>query len=287
MSEAEGADKLRVIIVSDGTGETASSVAQAALTQFTDKEVFFVRHKNIRTKEQIDAILTEASIHNDLVVYTVVSNELREFASELSKIKKIKSVDLMGPILNSFAQAFGKNPSFQPGLLHAVNKKYFEKVDAIEFTLNNDDGRNVESMNEADVVLVGVSRTSKTPLSIYLSLHGLKVVNIPLVYGTEVPPALFQIDQRKIFGLTIEADALREIRKNRLTRLGAHKHDGDYADMNNVIKEIEWANGIFKENKRWPIHNVTNKALEEVAAEILKLVNMRKNNQFKQSKYNE
>jgi regulator of PEP synthase PpsR (kinase-PPPase family) len=277
-------DKLKVIVISDGTGETASAITRAAMAQFQDKEIFFTRYKNIRTREQIDAIFQEAAIHHDIVVYTIVSVQLRAYISDLSKRDHVRSVDVMGPLLSTFSNFFESEPDYQPGILHAVNDQYFKRVAAIEFTLNHDDGRNISSLDEADVVLVGISRTSKTPLSMYLSLEGIKVVNVPIVMGVEVPEKLFQIDQRKVFGLTIDSDALFQIRKNRLSRLGLTNDEGDYADMSKVTEEIEWANRIFAENKRWPIFNVTGKALEETAAEIIKLLNMRKVNRFKQSK---
>lgn len=277
-------DKLKVIVISDGTGETASAITRAAMTQFQDKEIFFTRYKNIRSKEQIDAIFQEAAIHHDIVVYTIVSVELRTYIAELSKRDHVRSVDVMGPLLSAFSNFFEAEPNYQPGLLHAVNDQYFKRVAAIEFTLNHDDGRNISSLDEADVVLVGISRTSKTPLSMYLSLEGIKVVNVPIVMAVPLPEKLFQIDQRKIFGLTIDSDALFHIRKNRLTRLGLTHDEGNYADMNKVAEEIELANKIFNENKRWPVFNVTGKALEETAAEIMKLLNMRKVNRFKQSK---
>ncbi len=277
-------DKLKVIVISDGTGETASAITRAAMAQFQEKEIFFTRYKNIRSREQIDAIFQEAAIHHDIVVYTIVSVELRLYISELSKRDHVRSVDVMGPLLSAFSNFFESEPDYQPGILHAVNDQYFKRVAAIEFTLNHDDGRNISSLDEADVVLVGISRTSKTPLSMYLSLEGIKVVNVPIVMGVDVPEKLFQIDQRKIFGLTIDSDALFQIRKNRLNRLGLTNDEGDYADMSKVTEEIEWANRIFAVNKRWPIFNVTGKALEETAAEIIKLLNMRKVNRFKQSK---
>jgi hypothetical protein len=213
-----------------------------------------------------------------------VSVELRAYISELSKRDHVRSVDVMGPLLTAFSNFFESEPNYQPGILHAVNDQYFKRVAAIEFTLNHDDGKNINSLEEADAVLVGISRTSKTPLSMYLSLEGIKVVNVPIVMGVTVPEKLFQIDQRKIFGLTIDSDALFQIRKNRLSRLGLTNDEGDYADMSKVTEEIEWANRIFAENKRWPVFNVTGKALEETAAEIIKLLNMRKVNRFKQSK---
>jgi regulator of PEP synthase PpsR (kinase-PPPase family) len=274
---------LKVIVISDGTGETATSMTRAAITQFQDKEIFFTRYKNVRTKDHLEAIFQEAAIHHDMVVYTIVSPELRLHIKELSKSEKVRSVDLIGPLLSSFSNVFEVEPDYQPGLLHAVNDKYFEKVAAVEFTLNHDDGRNIKSLEEADVILLGISRTSKTPLSIYLSMEGIKVVNVPIIMNLPIPEKIFDVDQRKVFGLTIDPQALHEIRKNRLTRLGVDK-EGEYADISKVAEEIEWANNLFSENKRWPVFNVTGKALEETAAEITKLLNMRKQNRFKHKK---
>lgn len=274
---------LKVIVISDGTGETATEMTRAAITQFPDKEIFFTRFKNVRTKEHIDSIFQEAALHHDMVVYTIVSPELRTHVQELSRTEHVRSVDLLGPLLTSFSNIFEMEPDYQPGLLHAVNDQYFEKVAAVEFTLNHDDGRNVKTLEEADVVLVGISRTSKTPLSIYLSMEGIKVVNIPIVMDVPLPEKLFEIDQRKIFGLTIDPEALHQIRQNRLTRLGVDRQ-GDYADIRKVAEEIEWANNIFSQNKRWPVFNVTGKALEETAAEIIKMLNMRRANRFKVKK---
>lgn len=273
---------LKLIIISDGTGETASRMARAAMTQFNRLDIYFTRYKNVRSREQIDAIFTEAAIHHDMIVYTLVSDELREYTKEVSRKKRVRSVDLMGPILSEFSNYFHSTPSNQPGLLHQVNDEYFERVGAIEFTLNHDDGKNLVDLPAADIVLVGISRTSKTPLSIYLSMRGLKVINIPLVLGVEVPNELKDIDQKKIVGLTIDPQSLITIRKHRLTQLGAGSDRGDYADDSKVGQEVEWANQIFAKNKRWPVFDVTDKALEEVAAEIMKLLSMRKANLFKQ-----
>ncbi len=274
--------RMKIVILSDGTGETATSLARATMTQFTEKEVFFTRYKNVRTTEQVDAIFNEAAIYHDLVIYTIVSPEMREYISEIARKKHVRTLDLIGPALTVFSNYFDQEPSAVPGLLHQVNDNYFKRVAAMEFTLNHDDGRNLKSLHLADVVLVGISRTSKTPLSVYLSQHGIKVVNVPLVMGTNPPEALFKIDQRKIFALTIDPQALREIRQKRLSRLGAEQHTGDYATMERVNQEVEWANQIYKENKRWPVFNVTGKAIEETAAEIMKLLHMRQNNRFKQ-----
>lgn len=274
---------LKIIIISDGTGETAKGMTRAVMSQFQSKEIFYTRYKNIRTLEQIDAIFQEVALHHDMIVYTIVSTELRRYVHDKSIKERIRSVDLLGPLLTSVSNIFETEPDYQPGLLHAVNEKYFQKVAAVEFTLNHDDGRNLKSLDECDVVLVGISRTSKTPLSIFLSMEGLKVVNIPIINQMPLPENLFQIDQRKIFGLTIDPETLREIRQNRLSKLGTST-SGDYANDKKVVEEIEWANTLFNENRRWPVFNVTNKALEETAAEIVKLLNMRSRNRFKQKK---
>lgn len=276
--------RLKIIIISDGTGETATAICRAAMVQFKGKDVYFTRYKNIRNKEQIDAIFTEAAIHHDLITYTIVQSDLREHIAELSRTKHVRALDLLGPTLTTFSNYFDQEPSQKPGILHEVNDEYFNRVAAMEFTINHDDGRNMESLHLADIILVGISRTSKTPLSIYLSHKGLKVVNIPIILGQTLPEELFKVDQRKIFALTINSEALTEIRKKRLGRLGAAQHTGDYAKQSKVIEEVEWANQLFEENKRWPVFNVTDKALEETASEILKLINMRKNNIFKQNR---
>lgn len=279
--------RLKIIIISDGTGETATAISRAIMTQFPEREVFFTRFKNVRTNEQVDAIFTEAAIHHDLIIYTIVTSELRDYIGVVARNRHVRALDLIGPALTAFSNYFEQEPMSQPGLLHAVNDEYFNRVAAMEFTLNHDDGRNLESLSLADVVLVGISRTGKTPLSVYLSQHGVKVVNVPLVQGTQIPEGLFKIDQRRVFALTIDPDALLEIRKKRLSTLGAASHTGDYADQSKVLEELEWANNIFKENKRWPVFNVTEKAIEETASEILRLLNMRKNNIFKQNKRKE
>ncbi len=278
--------KLKIVIISDGTGETAKAISRAVMTQFPDKDVYFTRFKNVRDKEQIKSIFDEAAIHHDLVIYTIVSSEIRDYISEISRQKHVRSLDLMGPVLTTFSNYFEQEPKAIPGLLHQVNNEYFDRVAAMEFTLNHDDGRNLNTLHLADVILVGISRTSKTPLSVYLSQHGIKVVNVPIIPGTELPKELFEIDQRKIFALTIDPDALSNIRRNRLTKLGAEQHTGNYADDGKVTEEIEWASEIYKNNKRWPIFNVTNKALEETASDIMKLLSMRKNNIFKQTQSN-
>ena len=278
---------LKLVIISDGTGETARAVVDATMAQFKDCNTYFTRYKNVVTREQIDAIFAEASLHHDLIVYTIVQVELRAYIEQLSRSRHVRALDLLGPVLTAISNCIDQEPQYLPGLLHSVNDNYFNRVEAMEFTLNHDDGRNLESLHLADIILVGISRTSKTPLSLYLAQHGYKVVNIPMIYGTPLPKELFKSDQRKIFGLTINPDTLEHIRQNRLSRLNlppTKATQGDYANTQSVLQESEWAEQVFKENKRWPIFNVTDKAIEETASEIIKIINMRKKNIFKQQK---
>lgn len=241
------------------------------MVQFSDKEIYFTRYKNIRTKAQVEAIFEDAAIHHDMVVYTIVSPELREYLAQKSAEKGVPTIDLLGPLLNSMEQYFNLQPKSMPGLFHQVNDRYFKRIEAMEFTIQHDDGRDLTGMDQADIVLLGISRTSKTPLSMYLSTQGWKVINVPIIKGYEIQPEVFAADPRKIVCLTISADILTAIRKNRLERLG-QEDGGEYASMDKVIEEIDYADEIFRRNKRWPVFNVTGKALEETASEIIKLM---------------
>jgi len=263
--------ELRVIILSDGTGETAAQITKAAVVQFSDKEIFFTRYKNIRTKAQVDAIFDEAAIHHDIVIYTIVSPELREHIAKRADDKKVPAIDILGPLLNSMAVFFGLQPKSLPGLFHQVNDKYFRRIAAMEYTIAHDDGKDLTGLEFADIIILGISRSSKTPISMYLSQMGWKVVNIPIIKDFQIPEEVKNADQRKIVGLTISADKLSQIRRARLERLG-QADGGDYASMDQILEEIDYADQIFRKNKRWPVFNVTGKALEETASEIVKVM---------------
>ena len=269
--------ELKIIILSDGTGETASQITRAAIVQFSDKDIYFTRYKNIRTKAQVETIFEEAAIHHDLIVYTIVSPELRTHIAHIAAEKKVMTIDLLGPLLNAMAAFFNLAPKALPGIFHQVDDKYFKRIEAMEYTISHDDGRDLTDLENADIVLLGISRTSKTPLSMYLSHQGWKVANIPLIKGFELPAELFKIDQKKIICLTISPDELSSIRRARLERLG-QEDGGEYASYEKVLEEIEYADQLFRKNKRWPVFNVTGKALEETASEIIKLMVVRARN---------
>ena len=264
-----------IYILSDGTGETAVTMIRAALVQYQDKEIDLVRCKNIRNEEQVATLVDEAFERRALIVYTVVSTGLRNKIRELSSQKGIASIDLLGPILSTLDVFLGvANSAPQAGLLRAVDEQYFRRIEAIEYTVKNDDGKNLSELDKADIILVGISRTSKTPLSIFLSHKGWKVANVPIVPGTALPEELFKVDQRKIVGLIIDMDSLQRIRRNRLEKFGQDP-GGEYASMSQIAREIDYATEIFKRNRKWPVFNVTERALEETATEITRIVGAR------------
>jgi regulator of PEP synthase PpsR (kinase-PPPase family) len=269
---AGGKKKGTVYIISDGTGETASTMTRAALVQFDQMDINIVRCKNVRTDAQVDSVVEEAFQNKAIIIHTVVSPSLRAKIHETAASKGLQSIDLLGPLLNALDVYFGvSSENMEVGRLRTVDERYFRRIEAIEYTVKHDDGKTMADLNEADIILVGISRTSKTPLSIFLSHKGWKVANVPLVLNTPLPEELFKVDQRKIIGLVIDADSLQRIRKNRLEKFGQDP-GGEYARQSYIVREIDYANEIFRKNKRWPVFNVTERALEETAAEITRII---------------
>ncbi|MEK6554449.1 MAG: pyruvate, water dikinase regulatory protein [Bdellovibrionota bacterium] len=270
-------EKLTIYIISDGTGETAGTIVKAGLVQYHDKDISIVKCKNVRTETQIEALLEEVAQKKGMVVFTVASSNLRRKITELSVTHNMIAVDLLGPLLTGLAAYFGEGmQDAQAGALHTVDEKYFKRIEAIEYTVKHDDGKSTSALNlnQADIILVGISRTSKTPLSIFLSHKGWKVANIPLVLNQSLPKELFEVDQRKVVGLIIDHDSLHRIRRKRLEKFGQDP-GSEYASREHIFKEIDYANGIFKQNRRWPVFNVTDRALEETASEIIRVVAQR------------
>jgi regulator of PEP synthase PpsR (kinase-PPPase family) len=261
-----------IYIMSDGTGETAATMIRAALIQYADREVQLVRCKNIRSEAQATPLIEECFERKGMIVYTVVSAQLRSKIREIASGKGILCIDLLGPVLQTLDNYFGVATNApQAGILRAVDENYYKRIEAIEYTVKHDDGKTFSELDKADIILVGISRTSKTPLSIFLSHKGWKVANIPLVLGAPLPKQLFDVDQRKIVGLIIDIDSLQRIRKNRLEKFGQDP-GGEYASLSHIVKEIEYAHDLFKQNKKWPVFNVTERALEETATEITRIV---------------
>ncbi len=267
----------KVILVSDGTGETAAQMIKAARVQFPSEDVSVARFKNVRNEHQLDAICEEAvqSTEKPLIVYTLVSPKMRAHFQARCQAQSLPTVDLLGPLLVGLAGHFGHEAKAVAGLLHNVNEAYFHRIDAMEYTIAHDDGRDLTGLEKADVIIMGISRTSKTPLSMYLSHQGWKVANIPLIFGFGIPEEVMNLDQRRVICLTINPEDLTLIRRARLARLG-HDRGGDYADPEKVNQEIEYAADLFRQNRKWTVFNVTGKALEETASEIIKLMASRR-----------
>jgi len=261
-----------IFILSDGTGETASTMIRAALVQYADLNMNIVRCKNVRTEEQIESLLEDVYAQKGLIVFTMVSAQMSRKVMETAAQRGIVAVDLMGPLLGAFDAFFGRRGEVHTaGLLRTVDEQYFKRIEAIEFTVKHDDGKTLTHLTQADIILVGISRTSKTPLSIFLSHKGWKVANIPVVLNTPLPEELFKVDQRRVVGLTINPESLTRIRKKRLEKFGQDP-GSEYANLSHISKEIEYAGEIFRQNRRWPVFDVTDRALEETAAEIVRVV---------------
>jgi regulator of PEP synthase PpsR (kinase-PPPase family) len=259
-----------VFVLSDATGETAEKVVRAALLQFANVPVQVRMYTRVRLEAEMRSIIARARQSHALVVFTVVSTAHRELLRRLCDEENVDAVDLIGALMTKLSSFLGAQPKGVPGLLHALGDEYFRRVEAVEFTVRNDDGREPRNLPKADLVLVGISRTSKTPLSTFLAQKGLKVANVPLVLGIEPPVELFQIDQEKIFGLTIKPDALLQIRQARLRHLGMPP-DTSYGQRDHIAEEIAYAQSLFREHAAWPVIDITGKAVEETAADILRL----------------
>lgn len=269
MSEELKKAQFQVFIVSDATGETAETVMLAALSQFKKKDMIITRISNVRTEEHIRSIVKDAVELKGLIVYTLVSERLRNALKEEAYKYEVLTIDIIGPILDTLTSYLGKSPQAKPGLIHKVDELYFKRIEAIEFTVKHDDGQNLRTIGEADIVLVGVSRSTKTPLSVYLAKEGWKVANIPIVLDIALPHELFFMNQSKIVGLTVDPEKLSNIRRVRLRHLG--QEQSAYADIDHVSQEVIYCKNICRKSK-WPIINVTNRAVEEVASEIVALI---------------
>lgn len=258
-----------VFVVSDSLGETADFVARAAASQFDGGNVEIRRIPYVADKEDIEEIFKEALNYNSIITYTVMIRELREMIESLSREKKIPCVDLLGPTVKAIASATGLMPKMETGLLRKLDEEYFRRVEAIEFAVKYDDGKDPRGLKSADLVLIGVSRTSKTPVCMYLAHKKIKAANMPLVPEVAPPEELFQIPARKIVGLTIRPQLLNEIRQERLKALGLTS-GADYANPNRIIRELEYAEGIFK-RIGCTVIDVTNRAIEETAGRLLEI----------------
>jgi len=259
-----------VYIISDSIGETAEFVVRAAASQFNSGRVEIRRIPFAREKEHITEVIEEAGETRGIIVYTLVLPKVKEYLEEEAAKLGIPTVDIMGPILKTMARVFPEPPHLKPGLVYKLDEEYYRKVEAIDFAVRYDDGKDPRGVLWADVVIIGVSRTSKTPLCMYLAHRGIKAANVPLV--PEVKPAeeLFQIPAQRIVGLTINPDQLARIRQERLKNLGL-KGRADYVNPRRIEAELEYAEEIMQQ-LQCPIVQISSKAVEETAGEIMQII---------------
>lgn len=264
-------DQLEIYIVSDSLGETARVIANACIQQFPMQgEWQFKRFSYINTEALLETVLDEAKDKNVCIMYSLVDDHLATYAQKRCEEEDLVYVDLLTNVIKAMSRVSGIAPLGQPGLLRKLDKEYFKRVEAIEFTVKYDDGKDPRAILAADLVLLGISRTSKTPLSMYLADKHLKVVNIPLTPEIPIPKELYQINSRKIIGLTNSIERLGQVRKERLRAMGLSS-SASYANMERIFEELTYAEDVMKK-LNCPIINVSEKAIEETATIILEIL---------------
>ena len=259
-----------IYVVSDGTGKTAEGVLRAALVQFEDAPVEIERFSNIRKPKQLRVIMDEAKRTGGFIVHTLVSQRLRTLALTEGRAAHVPTIDLMGPMLARLSELLSSRPRSVPGLFTTFDPAYLQRIDAIDFTVRHDDGQNIDDLDKAEIVLVGVSRTSKTPLSIYLGYRGWRVANVPLVLGIEAPRQLLELPHQRAVGLVIRPERLVELRQARVEHMGSGTLG--YADLDFIRREMAYAYEVFERRRDWPLVDVTTKPIEESAAEVVALL---------------
>ncbi|WP_423141354.1 pyruvate, water dikinase regulatory protein [Parablastomonas sp. CN1-191] len=260
-------------LLSDSTGETLEMLAKAALAQFEGEDV--VRHfwPMVRSQQHLDRILAEIAANPGLVLFTLVNDETRARLEDKCRALGLPVVAALDAVTDALEGLFGRAPKARPGRQHMMDEAYFDRVEAIQFTIAHDDGIAWEDWEEADIVLAGVSRTSKTPTSIYLANRGYRVANIPIVVESPPPALLFGLRHPLVVGLTTAADRLIAVRRNRLLSLNQAPETA-YVDEERVARELQYARRIFADNA-WPVIDVTRRSIEETAAAIINLMNER------------
>jgi regulator of PEP synthase PpsR (kinase-PPPase family) len=260
-----------VYVISDSIGETAELVTRAAASQFNSGGVYIQRIPYVSDKDYVDEIINDIKDQPvKVIVATIVLPELRDYLLERAEKAGILTVDIMGPMMDALSSLLKTSPKLLPGLVHKLDEEYFKKVEAIEFAVKYDDGKDPRGFYRADIVFIGVSRTSKTPLSMYLAHKRLKVANIPLVPEVDPPEELFNIPPSKVIGLSINPEKLFEIRRERLKSLGLDDN-ASYAKLERILSELDYADKIMK-RIGCAVIDVSNKAVEETAAKVLEIL---------------
>lgn len=260
----------RVFILSDATGDTASRVVRAALKQFVGTEAEIRRFPNVLHRSELRSILADAVGGTTLVAYTFAATPLRAMVVEECTAAGIPTLDLLGPLLQSLESFLSTKAQETPGLLHRIDDGYFRRIDAVEYAVMHDDGKHVEGLRHADFVLLGLSRTGKTPLSVYLALEGWRVGNVPLVHGQNVAKEVLELPKAKLVGLVLDPRRLADVRRSRLEYLAPGRRM-DYDDEEQVREEVAWSRKLFAK-LGIKFVDVTEKAIEESAHQVLEVV---------------
>jgi regulator of PEP synthase PpsR (kinase-PPPase family) len=265
--------RLHLHLLSDSTGETLEVVATACLAQFDEVDVLRHFWPMVRSEGHLDRVLDDIERRPGLVLYTLVNSNIRRDLERKCRRRGIHAVSALDPVVDALSAVLGQEAKARPGRQHALDAAYFARVDAIQYTIAHDDGIGSDHWEEADLVLAGVSRTSKTPTSIYLANRGYKVANIPLVPESPPPPILYKLKHPLVVGLTTGPDRLIQVRRNRLLSLN-QAPETDYVDAEAVKAELAFARRMFADND-WPVIDVTRRSIEETAFAIVKLCNER------------
>jgi [pyruvate, water dikinase]-phosphate phosphotransferase / [pyruvate, water dikinase] kinase len=261
-------------VVSDATGETAARLVQALEAQFPEQDFVEIRHPRVENEDDLQLAVNRMKGRAAVVVYTLVEPRMRETMRTLCRRAKLHYCDLLGQPIDAVARVSGMAAKRTPGSRPPLNTAYFKRMEAIEFAVRFDDGVG-RGLHEADVVLVGVSRTSKTPLSIYLGYLGYKAANVPVVKGIEPPGELFEIDARKVVGLTIDPNRLQEIRRARVRTMGAAARNRQYAELMEIYEELDEATKLHR-RVGCPVIDISELSIEETAHRVLRVVEERK-----------
>jgi len=258
-------------LVSDATGETLTTVARAATAQYTKMSPVEHVYPLVRTQKQLDRALTEIEGAPGIVLYTLLEEDLVKRLEDHCRELSLPCLSILGPVLQLMRSYLGTETTHRVGAQHTLNAEYFKRIDALNYTMLHDDGQHIEELEQADVVLVGVSRTSKTPTSIYLANRGIKTGNVPLVPGIMVPASVEELANPLVVGLYASPERIVQIRQNRLLGLKANQDDGQYIDQKAVAEEITLSRRLCAKHN-WPIIDVTRRSIEETAAAVLKLL---------------
>jgi hypothetical protein len=268
----------QIYLISDSTGETLDRIFLALKAQFLNIEYKVHSYSFTRTENQILKILEDAEKNqNSIILYTIVDNNLAKYLANVSEDKKIPCFGVLGNLILNFSKILNQKATHEPSGQHILNEEYYDRIEAIQFTMNHDDGNLINEIDKSDIILIGVSRTSKTPTSIYLANKGFKTSNIPLVNKNSLPKSLIKNPNATcVVGLNTEPERLADLRKNRMSSL-KETENKFYTDIENIKKEVEEAKNTFKKYK-WPTIDVTRKSVEETAASVIKIYEIYKQN---------